>query len=88
MSALRAAFAESLSRGVHDDQLGPVLSQAAAEARSNGMQPEQLLVTLKDLWFSLPELTANTGSDVENVLLQELISRCIKEYYADPGTAG
>ena len=50
------------------------------------MQPEQLLVTLKDLWFSLPELTANTGSDVENVLLQELISRCIKEYYADPGT--
>ena len=81
VEALRSAFARSLAQGNHDDELGALLSRAADEARGKGIQSEHLLVILKDVWFSLPELASRTGSDAETALLQDLISRCIREYY-------
>jgi hypothetical protein len=37
---------------------------------------------LKDIWYALPDVAARTTSDVDNALLEDLISRCIREYYA------
>jgi len=82
IDALRAAFARSVSTGNHQDTLRDLLCETAAEAREKGMRAEQLLIALKDIWFSLPELTRKTPTDVDNGLLQDLISRCIREYYA------
>jgi hypothetical protein len=82
IDALRAVFARSIAAGNHDDTLRDLLCQAAAEAREKGIHAEHLLIALKDIWFSLPELMAKTPTDVDNALLQELISRCIQEYYA------
>jgi hypothetical protein len=80
-AALRAALARSVEEGNHSAELRDLLCQAAAEAREKGIQAERLLVMLKDIWYSLPEVAGAASSDVENALLQELISRCIQEYY-------
>ena len=82
IEALRSALARSITHGNHEADLRDLLCQTAAEAREKGIRAEQLLIALKDIWFSLPELTSKTATDVDNALLQDLISRCIQEYYA------
>lgn len=82
VSALRAALARSVAQGNHADDLRQLLCHAAEEARVKGIQAERLLIVLKDIWYSLPEVVNASSSVVENTLLQELISRCIQEYYA------
>jgi hypothetical protein len=82
VDALRKALATSVAQGNHVDDLRDLLCRAAADARSKGMQAEHLLVTLKEIWYSMPEVTSASSAAVENTLLQELISRCIQEYYA------
>jgi glycerol-3-phosphate O-acyltransferase len=80
--ALRTALATSVAQGNHVENLRNLLCHAASDARAKGMQAEQLLVTLKEIWYSMPEVTNAPTAAVENTLLQELISRCIQEYYA------
>lgn len=82
VEALRKALATSVAQGNHVDDLRQLLCKAAADARSKNMQVEQLLVTLKEIWYSMPGVTSATSATSENALLQELISRCIQEYYA------
>jgi len=81
VEALRATLAESVENGTHSSDLRDVLCDAATDAREKGIQAEQLLLILKDIWYSLPNVASATSSDVEHALLQELISRCIEEYY-------
>jgi hypothetical protein len=82
VDAIRAALAVSVERGNHSDDLGQLLCTAAEEARQRGIQAERLLVILKDIWYSVPVVTKSASAAAENALLQELISRCIQEYYA------
>ena len=82
IEALRAVLARSITNGNHAEDLRMLLCQTAAEAREKGIRAEHLLITLKDIWFSLPELVDRSANDVDNALLQELISRCIQEYYS------
>ena len=82
ITALRDALSRSVVQGNHSDELRDLLCRAAAEAREKGIQAERLLVVLKDIWYSLPGLSNASSSDVENALLQDLISRCIQEYYS------
>jgi hypothetical protein len=82
VTELRAVLSRSLKAGNHGDELKGVLSRAAADARKKGIQAEQLLLVLKDVWYSLPQLATLPGDDVQTRLLQQLISRCIQEYYA------
>jgi hypothetical protein len=80
--ALRAMLGRSAANGSHDAQLHDLLCTTAAEARSKGIRAEQLLIMLKDVWYAVPDVAARTASDVDNALLEDLISRCIREYYA------
>jgi hypothetical protein len=81
IEALRVALTKSATDGNHSDDLRGVLCKASDDARQKGLPAERLLVILKDLWYSLPEVS-NATSTSQNALLQELISRCIQEYYA------
>ena len=63
-------------------ELQEVLARAATEAREKDIHAEQLLVIMKDLWYSLPDLRGAADSERQTELLQELISRCITQYYA------
>jgi hypothetical protein len=79
---LRTTLARSVANGNHQAELGRLLCTAAEQARDRGIQAERLLIILKDIWYSLPEVASARPPGLENQLLQELISRCIQEYYS------
>ena len=81
LETLRVVLGQAVSRGNHAGELHEVLCQAAAEARAKGIHAEKLLIILKDVWQSLPGLNSSAHAETEAGLLQELISRCIREYY-------
>lgn len=82
LEALRDALARSIRDGNHTNDLRTILCQAAGDARSKGIQAERLLLILKDIWYSLPGVAGVATAPGQNHLLQELISRCIQEYYS------
>jgi len=82
VAEMRTALSRSLKSGSDGDELKSLLSRAAVDARKKGIQAEQLLLVLKDVWYSLPEFAMRPGNDVQTRLLQQLIARCIQEYYA------
>jgi len=47
-----------------------------------GEDPEQLLVVLKDVWSSLPEVRSMTNTREQINLLQRVVTMCIREYYS------
>jgi hypothetical protein len=82
VAALRSALSASIPRGDLPADLHDLLCRAAEEARNKDIPAERLLLILKDIWYSLPEVTNAASRDVENALLQQLISRCIQAYYS------
>jgi hypothetical protein len=82
VTALRSAFTKSIADGNHSDDLHTLLCIAAREARDKGIHAERLLVIMKDIWQTLPGVSSASASSSANALLQQLISRCIREYYA------
>lgn len=82
IAALRLTLQKSADRGSHDEDLHNVLCRAADEARRKGILAERLLVVLKDIWYSLPPIAGASSADRSHALLQELVSRCIHEYYS------
>lgn len=82
LAELRTALTRSLAAGSHGDEIKDLLRTLAIQARERGLHAEQLLIALKDVWYGLPELTARSGSDTQTQLQQQLIARCIQEYYS------
>ncbi len=83
VAALTSALSDSIERGNHADDLRELLYRAAREAREKGIQAERLLLILKEIWYSLPAVSNAHSTAHEQALLQELISRCIQQYYAE-----
>ena len=82
LEALRGVMERAMRRGDHPQELQDILTRAATEARTKDIHAEQLLVIMKELWYSLPDVRGAGDSNRQTELLQELISRCISEYYA------
>ena len=82
LAELKTVLARSLAAGSHGDDLRGVLRTLAGQARERGLHAEQLLLALKDVWYGLPDLSSRPGTEVQTQLLQQLIARCIQEYYS------
>ena len=82
ITELRAALLRSAQTGSHGEELKALLVNAAAEARKKGILAEHLLVMLKDVWYSLPQLATQQGGDTQTRLLQQVVARSIQEYYS------
>jgi hypothetical protein len=82
VEALRDALAQSVANGDHTHELRALLCNVAREARDKGIEAEHLLIMMKDIWYSLPDVSMAKSPDIATELLQDLISRCIQEYYA------
>jgi hypothetical protein len=80
--ALREALRRYLSNGLTPGPLQAALLLTAREARERDILPEQLLIALKDVWNSLPEVRAMTDNGQQVRLLQRVVTMCIKEYYS------
>ena len=81
IAALQSALRDYITAG-SSASLAEGLVLLAGEARSKHIFPEQLLIVLKDLWNSLPEVRAATDSRQQARLLERVVSMCIKEYYS------
>jgi len=82
LDALRTALASSLAQGTHSTALHEALAKAAAEARAKAIPAEHFLLGLKEMWYAQPEVARTESLETQHALLQELISRCIQEYYS------
>ena len=82
LEALRTVMQRAVRQGDHAQELQDVLIRAASEARDKDLHAEQLLVMMKDLWYSLPDVRQAGDGERQTVLLQQLITRCISQYYA------
>jgi hypothetical protein len=79
----------ALERHVHapDSEPAPELRAAlhdlAREARQKAIAPEELLVVLKGIWRSLPDIENARDHSEQTRVLQRLVSMCIREYFAE-----
>jgi hypothetical protein len=64
-------------------ELGTALHALAREAREKAVPPEELLVTLKGVWQALPDVEKARDPTEQTVILQRVVTMCIKEYFAD-----
>ena len=82
IEAVRSALEQYVDAPVRGNGLQPALRDLAKEAHDKSVPPEQLLVVLKDVWFSLPSVRGmnDTGDQIQ--LLQRVVTMCIKEYYS------
>ena len=65
-----------------DASLASALHAVATEARARGIRPEELLVTLKSMWFEIGgEPSTSSGSTSGHRRLDEVVTACIKSYY-------
>lgn len=81
IAALKDALRRYLSNGQSPGPLQAALVLVAQEARDKHILPEQLLVMLKEIWSSLPEVRAMSDTEEQVRLLQRVVTMCIKEYY-------
>ena len=81
LNALRLALRAYLRDAEDVSALHSSLVRIASEARERSIFPEQLLVTLKEMWSTLPEVRAISDTAEQVRLLQRIVSMCIREYY-------
>ena len=63
-------------------ELRDALHALALDARAKAVPPEQLLVTLKGIWQSLPTVEKARDHAEQTRALQRVVTICIKEYFA------
>jgi hypothetical protein len=82
VNAVRDALVHYIHAPSQPTPLQGALERMASEAHDKTMLPEQLLVVLKDIWYSLPGVQAINDPNEQVRLLQRVVTMCIKEYYA------
>lgn len=81
VTTVRLALQKYAADPDQGEELRRALRLISAEARDKAILPEQLLTTLKDMWYELPNVRVVRGSDHVR-LLQRVVTVCIKEYYS------
>lgn len=83
IESVRAALRQYVESPEPGEPLRATLRAMASEAHEKALLPEELLVVLKDIWYSLPVVRGMTEPGDQIRLLQRVVTMCIKEYYAD-----
>jgi hypothetical protein len=85
LTALRTALQQRLSSATDDAELRRALRAMSEEARAESLHVEQVIVTLKRVWESLPEVRRASDRQEQNRVLERVVTLCIQEYYSDQG---
>lgn len=80
-NAVRVALLQYLRAPSSPVDLRQALNRMADEARAKSILPEHLLITLKQIWSSLPEVRAVGDVEEQTRMLQRVVTMCIREYY-------
>ncbi|MFL5576721.1 MAG: hypothetical protein ACJ79S_12210 [Gemmatimonadaceae bacterium] len=78
--ALRSALQSLVRTGAAPADVRRLVDLLCGEARRAGLHAEQMLVTLKAAWRSIPEVYGSPR-DRRDELLDEIITACIEEFY-------
>ena len=81
ISAVRAALAQYVRSSDQSAELGTTLHRVADEARDKGISAEHLLIVLKNLWSSLPEVRDMQKAVERERLKMKIVTACIEAYY-------
>jgi hypothetical protein len=81
IDAVRGALAHYLHAPASPTDLRAALHRMADEARAKSILPEHLLITLKQVWSSLPEVRSVGDVEQQTRMLQRVVTMCIREYY-------
>lgn len=80
-----ALLRRALRDAVESDRVSPALRDAircaCTEARARDLPPEELLVSIKRLWFDTPEVAHLPHGGSGHVLLERVVSIAIDEYF-------
>lgn len=82
IARVRFALRRYVREGDQTEELRDALHRMAAEARAKSIRAEQLLIILKGIWGSLPEVRYEPRTQPREKMLQELVTICIDQYYA------
>jgi hypothetical protein len=84
VDALRCALEEYARHPAESaPELRAALHELAREARLLAMPPEELLLLLKRTWRELPDVMNAPDQTSQTRVLQNVVTMCIKEYFAD-----
>jgi hypothetical protein len=83
LEALRQALSERLRRASDDDEIRRALRSVSQMARDRSLQAEHVVIALKQVWASLPEVHNAATSYDRARILERLVMLCIDEYYRD-----
>jgi hypothetical protein len=81
IAAVRSALERYVGNSTDGDELRASLQTISSEARDKSIRAEQLLVVLKDVWYTLPGLRGTIEPTEQVRLLQRVVTMCIGEYY-------
>jgi hypothetical protein len=79
--AVRTALVAYLRAPGASTELRTALNRMADEARAKAILPEHVLIALKQIWSSLPEVRAVGDIEEQTRMLQRVVTMCIREYY-------
>ena len=82
ITALREAIRRELTDESRDGDLFYALRELSREARSNGLHGEHVVIALKQIWGELPEVWQGLGAQDRRERLEQLVTLCIEEFYA------
>lgn len=83
LEALRQALSERLRRASDDDEIRRALRSVSQMARDRSLHAEHVVIALKQVWESLPEVRNAATSYDRARILERLVMLCIDEYYRD-----
>ena len=81
MTALRSALVSYVQDPDDGSALRPALRQLALEAHEKAVAAEQVLIVLKQVWYTLPGQRELPSPEDRSQLLQRVVTICIREYY-------
>lgn len=82
LGELREMLVRYLREGNHTEEMQDILRRVNEQAHERGISAEQVLIALKRVWFSLPEVRNAGESEPQRSLLHRVVTRCIQQYYA------
>ena len=82
LGAVRCALQAQLRQSLPEQSLRQALRLLCDDARRHGIQPEQLIVLLKQAWLTLPEIHSLPAGALRREPLARVVTLCIQEFYA------
>jgi hypothetical protein len=83
LQELDTAARSYLAEQITDDELERVVTAVSRDARDCGMKAEELIVTCKEVWRSLPADSFVTERSTRARKLERIVQICIDGYFGD-----